>query len=386
MACPRPPTRAASVRELTLVAGLSLLALLLSYAFLTERAGLFKDDTRHYALMAEDPAYLARLPYAFRVLVPLLVHLLPFGVEAGFTLVTLASLWLSALVLYAFLRRLGLSGQASVGGLLLFLFSGATIRLLTTPLYIDAPLYLTELLAFYALLTRREALFGATLLVGVLNRETALLLAPVYLLEQRAAGRLGRQDLPRVALVLGLPFLALALLVVGKLALAGAFQQGFGALRPLPRTFYQNVPSFQDLSDIYTLFGAGWLLAAAGLRGAPPILRHGLAFGLLIVAQLSVSRGDESRNLSHLLPLVIPLAAVQLERQAPPIRWALVAACLASVVNFRWTILPWAPLRYGLVAAGTLLALALQVGRLARRNRASTSAAGRSEPDAGPVG
>jgi hypothetical protein len=363
----RAPPTAPTRRELLAVALGSLAALLVLYAVVTERSGLFKDDTRLYALLAEDPTQLTRLPYTFRVLTPLLVYLLPFELEVGFTLVTLVTLWLTGGVLYLFLRRLPLSRGSALGGLALFLAGGGTTRALTTPLYVDGLTYLTEMLAFYAVLTRREALFGATLLVGVLNRETVLLLAPLFLLQQRAAGRLGRRDLPRIGLVLGLPVLALALVVVVKLALGGAFQQGLEPLRPLPRTFYQNVPSFQDLADIYTLFGAGWLLALAALRGAPPTLRYGLVYGALVVLQLSVSRGDESRNLSHLLPVVVPLAAVELERHRGPARWALAASCLASVVNFRWAILPLAAVRYGLVTVGTALAgVILLAGRRRR--------------------
>jgi hypothetical protein len=356
------------VAELTAVAALSLVVLLVLYAFATERAGLFKDDTRHYALMAEDPAYLPRLPYTFRVLTPGLVHLLPFDTATGFAIVTVAALWASAVLLYAFLVRLNLGRWPAAGGVVLFLGSGLTIRLLTTPTYVDGLTYLAELAGFYFLLSRRELLFAATLLVGVLNRETILLLAPVYLLQLRSEGRLGRRDLPRVALVLGLPMLLLVAVAAARLIAGGALQFGLGVLETKPRTFEQNVPSLQDLADIYSVFGAAWLLGLANLRQAPPILQRGFVFGLLVVLQLAVSRGDESRNLSHLLPLVIPLAAFELRRfaGAPAAGVALVLACLASTVNFRWTLLPPAALRYGLVAGGTVGALALAAWRRSR--------------------
>ena len=351
--------------DLLIVAVCALLVLLALYAFGTERAGLFKDDTRHYGLMADDPTYLARLPYTFRVLTPTLVHLLPFDTATGFAVVTVVGLWLCAAVLYAFLRALEIGPWVSAGGVTLFLFSGATTRALTTPIYVDPLTYLTELAGFYFLLTRRERLFAGTLLLGVLNRETALLLAPVYLLQLRAERRLGRADLPRVLLVLGLPLVALAAVVVVKLMVGGALETGLGGLAARPRTFVQNVPSLQDLADIYTVFGAAWLLALLHLRGAPPILRRGLVFGLLVVLQLTVSRGDESRNLSHLLPLVMPLATLELRRfaQAPLAGSALLIACLASTVNFRWVLLPAPVVRYALVTGGTLAALGLVAWR-----------------------
>ena len=57
-----------------MVALLALVALLGLYTLNTERVGVLKDDTRHYALMAEDFSYLARFPYTFRVLTPFLVR------------------------------------------------------------------------------------------------------------------------------------------------------------------------------------------------------------------------------------------------------------------------------------------------------------------------
>lgn len=357
--------------ELVAVAVVSLLALLLTYAFVTERAGLFKDDTRHYGLMAEDPTYLARLPYSFRVLTPTLVHFLPFDTASGFTVVTVTGLWLGAVVLYLFLRAVDSAPAVAVAGVALFLGSGATTRALTTPTYVDALTYLTELAGFYFLQIRRERLFAVTLVLGVLNRETALLLAPVYLLQLRAEGRLRRCDLGRVVRVLGLPLVALALVVALKLVLGGAGGTGLGVLAARPRTFVQNVPSFQDLADVYTVFGAGWLLALLNLRRAPPILRRGLVYGLLVVLQLAISRGDESRNLSHLLPLVIPLAALEFRCLSLIPAAALVLACLASMVNFRWVIVPSAPVRYALVLGGSLAAWALAAWR---RLRARTPA------------
>jgi hypothetical protein len=347
--------------ELAPVAVFSLLALLILYFFATERAGLFKDDTRHYGLMAEDPSYLPRLPYAFRVLTPTLAHLLPFDTAAGFAVVTLAALWLSALVLYILLRRLGCDRCSATAGVVLFLGCGATIRLLTTPTYVDGLTYLTELVAFACLAFGRERLFALTLTLGVLNRETALLLVPVYLLELRAAGRLSRSDLPRAALVVGFPLVALLAVAAVKISLAGGPGVALAALETKPRTFVQNVPSFQDLADIYAVFGAAWLLALFALHQAPPLLRRGLIFGALVVAQLAVSRGDESRNLSHLLVLVLPLATLELRRQAGPGRLVVALACLVSTVNYRWVVLPNMALRYLLVAISTATAVGLTV-------------------------
>jgi hypothetical protein len=238
-------------------------------------------------------------------------------------------------------------------------------------MYVDALSYLAELVGFYCLLSRREALFGLTLAIGILNRETVLLLGPVYLLELRAAGRLGRADLPRVALVLGAPIAVFGLLVVLKLAVAGEPSAALAALPPNPRAFVHSVPTLQVLADVYSVFGLSWLLAALNVRAAPPLIRRGLSYGLLVVLQLAVVRGDEGRILSHLVPLVIPLAVLELRRyaRAPGLGVLLVAAGLTSAVNFRLTLIASAALRYALVGAGTLVGLVITL--VARRSCAA---------------
>ena len=342
-----------------LVAGLTLLGLLVVLLVVTERSGLEKDDTRHYVQMARDPAYLPRVPYAFRVLTPGIVHLLPFETLAGFTLVTLIALWLSAIALHTYCRALGIDRLASAAVTSLMVGSGATVRLLTTPTYVDALSYLFTVLALLALQLRKPRRFALVLAIGVLNRETILLLLPVYLLQLRAAGRLNRGALPRLALVCGLPLLTLGVVVAVKLLAGGVLESGLEPLRTKPRTFEQNVPSPQDLADIYSVFGAAWLLALLGWRRASGLLRRSGLYAALIVLQLGVSRGDESRNLSHLLPVVLPLAGLQLAGLGPARTLGVVVAGLASMVSFRWLPFPSAILRYGLVSGGTLAAVTI---------------------------
>ena len=105
---------------------------------------------------------------------------------------------------------------------------------------------------------------------------------------------------------------------------------------------------------------------------------------------MTVSRGDEGRNLSHLFPVLVPLA--MLDVAAPvdggrPVRptagrrdWSL--ACAASMVHARWTFLEPTALRYGLVAGGTSLALLLAwiTPMLARSEDGDDEPAGQAPP------
>jgi hypothetical protein len=340
----------------------------LLFAFGTSRVGLQKDDAGLYYQMAEAPAFLARLPYTFRVLTPGLAGLWPGDPVIGFSLVTLLALPLAATALYAYQRTIELGRPAALAGAVLFVLSGGAIRMLTTPVYVDALTYLTEAAAFWLLARRSFWLFVAVVTVGVLNRETALLLVALYLAVEPPTRATWRRGV--VALLL--PTTALAVVVISKLAAGGVLSGAtpLATLAPFSRTFRQDLPSLPELFDVYSTFGVMWLLAARNLPGPTAFQRRALVYAALVVLQLTVSRGDEGRNLSHLFPVVIPLAMLEVQRTlgiggrlGPALATVLVIACAASMVHARWTIVEPAALRYGLVAGGTVVALVVAWSR-----------------------
>jgi hypothetical protein len=353
-----------SPRELVTV-GLLIAALLGAlYLVGTERVGLRTDDAGHYVRMAEEPAYLARLWYSFRVLSPLLASAAPGGAVTGFTVVTLASLALACVALYAYERAVGLSRTAALAGAGLFAVSGGPVRLLTTPSYVDAASYLGEAIAFLALASGHFGLFLTAVATGVLNRESALLLVPLHFVASPPGWRARRRD----ALVLSAPLAVYALLIAVKLGLGGVLGGGvpLASIAPLPRAYEQGIPTLQALFDLYSTFGVLWLLALKNLPGPTRLQRGALIFGGLVVLQLVVARGDEGRVLSHLFVLVVPLAMLEVDhlrssgvRYAAPLVAIFVLACAASMVHGRWTVFDWTALRYGLVASGTAVALTL---------------------------
>jgi hypothetical protein len=356
-----------STRELSAVFAIAGFLVLLLFAFGTTRVGLQKDDAGQYYQMAESPTFLARLPYTFRVLTPGLAGLWPGDPVAGFTLVTLLALPLAATALYAYQRAVDLERPAALAGALLFTVSGGSIRLLTTPVYVDAPTYLTEAAAFWLLARRQFWPFVAVVTVGALNRETALLLVALYLVVEPPT----RATWKRALLALLLPAAALGVVVVVKLAAGGVLSGAtpLATLAPFARTFRQDLPSLSDLFDVYSMFGVLWPLAARNLPGPTWFQRRTLVYAALVVLQLTVSRGDEGRNLSHLFPVVIPLAMLEVQRALDTggrlgrtLAILLVVGCAASMVHARWTPLESAALRYGLVASGTALALAIAWG------------------------
>jgi hypothetical protein len=359
-----------TARELGLVAVASL-ALAVALLGVTERTALQKDDAGQYWAMAEQPAALTRLPYTFRVLSPALAGAWPGDRATGFVVVTVVSLAAAGVGLYAYQRAIGLSRVAAGCGAGLLLVSGASTRVLTTPVYVDGLSYAFEAITMAAIATGGFALTLASLCVGVLNRETALLLIPTALLAPAFALRAFRTR----ALLVTAPLMLFVALVVAKLAMGGVLAGRVDAatLAPFARTFAQTVPTWGEMFDIWSVFGAMWLLAAINLPGPTTAQRCALVFGVLVGLQLIVSRGDEGRNLSHIFVIVIPLAMLEVDRlrRAWPRLWLpltviLVYALACSMVNARWTVLDPAAARYAIVGAGSLVAVGLVVATRVR--------------------
>ena len=370
-----PALPGAQVRELALATVVMATLVLGMYAFGTERAGLRADDAGQYSRMAQSPQFLARLPYTFRVLSPLLAGALPGDVVAGFTILTLLSLVLAGVALYAYQRALGLAHPAALAGAALFAMSGGAVRLLTTPVYVDALSYLAEAAAFLALVSGRFWPFLAAVVLGTLNRETALLLIPLYFATTpRAAWARGRG-----ALVVLLPLGALGGVALLKLS-GGGILGGtvpIATIAPEPRAFRQGVLALPDLFDLFSTFGVLWLLAPKNLPGPTDFQRRAVVYAVLVLLQLVIARGDEGRVLSHLFVIVIPLAMLEVQRLLSPsvsrgelFAALLLLACAACMVHARWTFLQPAALRYALVAVGT--AAAILIVFRGRRARAPT--------------
>jgi hypothetical protein len=177
----------------------------------------------------------------------------------------------------------------------------------------------------------------------------------------------------------------LGAVVVLKLSAGGALSGAvpLSTLAPFARTFRQDLPSLSDLFDVYSMFGVIWLLAARRLPGPTAFQRRALVYAALVILQLTVSRGDEGRNLSHLFPVVIPLAMLDVQRvlgvggrTGTALAVVMVLGCVASMVHARWTFLEPAALRYALVGLGTLVALAVAWGRPLVASRGQASDAG----------
>lgn len=174
-------------------------------------------DARFYRAMAVEPfsaAPAARTaPYCWRILPPTLVYLIPLPVETAWPLLNFAAIFLSALILFRILEGESGSLTASAAGVFFYLFSWVNVRFaFFYPCQTDSAYYLILVLAFFALLKRKDALFLIALGLGALTREYFLALIPAYYLSRRErAGLFDPAALRRTALV-SVPPLVLFLL------------------------------------------------------------------------------------------------------------------------------------------------------------------------------
>ncbi len=197
-------------------AAVVILAVMLGIRLLTP-IWLGGYDARFYRAMAVEPfssAPAARTaPYCWRILAPTLVYLVPLPVETAWPLFNFAAIFLSALILFRTLEGESGSLTAAAAGVFFYLFSWVNVRFaFFYPYQTDSAYYLILILAFFALLRRKDGLFLIALGLGALTREYFLALIPAYYLSRRErTGLFDRAALRRTALV-SLPALVLFIL------------------------------------------------------------------------------------------------------------------------------------------------------------------------------
>ncbi|WP_326567617.1 hypothetical protein VSH64_38200 [Amycolatopsis rhabdoformis] len=373
----KKPRRSSARQRLWVWLTLAVVSLvnLISSAPLQKDAHLHAwGDALQYYAMSEHTGAPVENPFALRMLSPWLVHL-----AHNVTGLSLDALWLTftylvtvatAVVFFEFARSY-LKTQ-------LFTAFVATVLLASTFWYVQYNLsdpYLVDplnnllyVIAIWLAFRRKLVLFALVILVGSLNKETTLLLAPLYpLLAWTRTRSLRDKD------VLG----GLAALLV---AAAGYFgyrvwaqhfiggDYGFGAGQhngSLLENIRFSLSSHKGTEQavlwdtfhfVWLIFGYGLFLQYRkhGIRS--PMLVASLWLFLCCLAGRFVAT-DTTRVFVMMAPLVLGMFAVVLDRHRSDAArlWVSVLAFLYLAINFRWV--PW-PASFAL-DAGALVVFAL---------------------------
>ena len=273
-----------------------------------------RGDTLIYERMAEDPTGTHTYVFAYRIAVPWLVHALPFDHTASFTMLAWVFSGAAGGVLYLLLSELGIRRAISVLLALMLVLSPplvvASLRQGRSP----DPLSVLILVAGALFIVRRQPVpLAVTMLVGALNRESALFLGPLAyavwadrLWDPAVLRRVVAATAPAVAAFVAL---RLAIPTVGREAVPGYDSLVGGRLDILEDAYERR---WEEIRRVGSAYGPLWLLLPLGLAHERFARRGLVLLGLCVISLLFAL--DWGRIFILAAPVVYAASAAALER------------------------------------------------------------------------
>jgi hypothetical protein len=286
----------------------ALVALLAMDAYVRDSPRPQKDELI-YERMADQPFDPHTFPFAYRVAVPTVVHLLPFDHELSFSLLAWVFTAACATLAYVLLRRFEISKPLAAGiGLSLALCPTLFVVSLRQGANVDPESVFVMLAGAIAIVDRRPLALAVIVLAGAFVRESALFLVPFAyavwaerLWDARTARRVLLLSAPGIAAYAAL---RLSLPTVARDEVLG-YDSPLGGRVDVLRAAAQD-PQY-PLRRVALAFGPLWLAAPFALRDLPFARR-----GLVLVACCLVSMTfalDWGRIILLAAPVVIVAAA-----------------------------------------------------------------------------
>ncbi len=320
-------------------------------------------DLHKYLYMADHPFSLRIAPFCYRILTPLVVSLMPAERFTAFYGLTAASLIAAGVLMFLVLRALRFNRACSLLGMLVFYAAGYVVKFnLFAVWHVDAFSYVFALLGFWFALKNRPVWLAATLLVGMLAKESVLFILPLYY--SFRAGRLFDGRLLLKTLLIGLPALTL---YAGMRLVFPPLNQDEAYLRTIPyevsvvhvisddpavnRTHEPakllreiGLKRFQEMSAanlkriLFGVWGAMLFVVLAAPRDNLRLLVRGGPYLFLVYAQLLFGSNTE-RLLAISFPVAVPMIVAGFRRIGSTLR-----------VHPAWLFLP--PAAYFIMGTG----------------------------------
>ncbi len=277
--------------------GVGLLCLLLAGAadaLLRHESGISGDE-RFYERMAAHPGGPHNFPYAFRVGVPWLVHVLPFSHVTSFTLITLLAVGASGGALYALLREFEVRSGLAMGLAIGFALSPSLlVTLLRHGRSVDPVVVLVLTLGCVFIVRRRQLALAVTLLLGTTVHESCLFLIPLAYAVW-AQRPLDGRALLEVARIAFLPIIAYVVLRTSIRAVGAQYIPGYSgpfldARLDIIQQGLSGADLTQQLRRLVIAYGPLWLIAPVGLISVP-FGRRGLALVALCLISMTFAFG-----------------------------------------------------------------------------------------------
>ena len=315
-----------------LVGAAALVALLLMDAYVRDSPEPANDELV-YELMAREPFDPHTFPFAYRVAVPTLVNVLPFGHETSFSLLAWVFTAACATLAYVLLRRFEIGKPLAAGiSFSLALCPTLFVVSLRQGYNVDPESLFVMLAGAIAIKDRRPLAFGVIVFLGVFVRESTLFLVPFAyaywaerLWDPRAARQVALVSLPGLAAYAAL---RLAIPTVAREQVLGYDSLLGGRLEVLERAAEQPLTILRRMT---IAFGPLWLAAPFALRDLP-WARRGLVLVAACVASMTFAL-DWGRIVFLAVPVIVVAGAWVLNTR-PRLAIAAVVLFLAMDVGY----------------------------------------------------
>jgi hypothetical protein len=317
------------------VGALCLVLVAVVDVLLLHQRGLSGDEP-YYERMAAHPAGPHNFPYAFRIGVPYLVHVLPFSHAFSWQLLAVLAEAGAATALFALLREFEVDDRLATWLAVGFVLSPPLLAvLLRNGRNVDAAASLVIALGTLFIVTRRRAALAVTLLAGTTIHESCLFLIPLAyaVWAQRPIDRRALRDL---ALVAGLPVVVYLYLRSSIVAVGQIYQPGYtgpflSERWAMLRDALHNGGWHGELRRLAIDYGPLWLIAPLALRRLS-FARRGLALVACCAASITFAF-DWGRALFFAAPVFYVSAAFVLKDRRR-LALAAVLALLALDVGY----------------------------------------------------
>lgn len=327
-------TRTRSVwLEAGVVAAVALPLLLLMDAYVRDQPTP-RNDELIYDRMARDPFDPHTFPFAYRIAVPLLVHVLPLGRSTSFPVLAWLSCAAIAALAYVLMRRFDI-GKLLSGALAVCLAVSPVLFVvsLRQGYNVDPESVLIMFAGALAIVDRRPLALAAIVLVGATVREAALFLVPLayaFWAERLWDPKALRQTL--LAAVPGVVAYAALRLAVPSVAREQVVGYGGSFLEGRRDVLETNAEAPGPvIRRLVLAFGPLWVVAPFALRDMP-WARRGLVLVAACVAGMLFAL-DWGRIIFLAAPVIVVAAAWVLNSR-PRLAVAVVAAFLAMNLGY----------------------------------------------------
>jgi hypothetical protein len=284
----------------------------LANAVLLHESGRLSGDSPYYERIASHPAGPHNFPYAFRIGLPYLVHVLPFSHTFSWELLALLAAGGAGGALYALLLEFDidrpLAGWLAVGFsvspslLVVFLRDGRGV---------DAAAVLVITLGCLFIVRRQKVPLVVTLLVGTTIHESCMFLVPL-MYAVWAERPIDPKALRDVAAVAAVPVAVYLYLRASIVAVGEAYQPGytgpfFQARIDVLRDALQNGGWHVELRRVALVYGPLWLAAPFAVRALRFARRGLMLVGFCLVSMTFAL--DWGRAIFFAAPVIYVAAA-----------------------------------------------------------------------------